>query len=275
MLRTRILTALVIAALLIPAIFFLDRLSWSLLTAIIAGIGGWEFARLARFCVAGQWRYGAFVLALCVGLAVGLPGLPSGVFDALTLPVLGLSVLFWVLAVPGWLRTRRQLENHLLLALVGVVLLLPTWFALVVIQQFGPWWLIGAIVLVAFADISAYFFGRAFGKRKLAPSISPGKTWEGAWGAMATVTVGTLAVAIFAGRASDFRLLAALAIGMPVLTLVSIAGDLLESMLKRQAGLKDSSALLPGHGGVLDRIDSHTAALPMIALLLLLTNGFQ
>ena len=271
MLRTRILTALVMASLLIPAIFFLDRLAWSLVTAAIAGIGGWEFARLARFCPAGQWRYGGFILAVCIVAAVGFP---VAAFDSLTLPVLGLSALFWAFAVPGWLRSRQQIESHLLLALIGAVLLLPTWLALVVIQQFGPWWLIGAIVLVAFADISAYFFGRAFGKRKLAPNISPGKTWEGAWGAMATVTVGAMAAAVLIGR-TDVLLLVALAIGMPVLTLVSIAGDLLESMLKRQAGLKDSSALLPGHGGILDRIDSHTAALPMIALLLVLTNGLK
>lgn len=272
MLRTRILTALVIAALLIPAIFLLDAHWWAVVTAGIAGVAGWEFARLARFCVGGQYRYGVFVFALTLGLAVGLP---SEVFQSFAIPVLAASCLFWVAAVPFWLKSRRQLESHLVLALVGLVLLVPTWFSLVVIRQFGAGWLIGAILLVAVADIAAYFFGRAFGRRKLAPNISPGKTWEGAWGAMATVTAGAFATAIFSGQLGNWPLLAILLVGMPILTLVSIAGDLLESMLKRQAGLKDSSQLLPGHGGVLDRIDSHTAALPMIALLLILLNGIH
>lgn len=272
MLRTRVLTALIIAALLIPAIFFLDEAWWGILTALIAGVAGWEFARLARFCSSGQKRYGAFVLALTLGMATGLQ---AETFRLLAVPVLAISGLFWVAAVPFWLKSRRQLENHLVLALVGLVLLVPTWFALVIIRQFGPGWLIGAILLVAVADIAAYFFGRAFGKRKLAPSISPGKTWEGAWGAMATVTAACLGLAVFAGQLNNPALLLALLFGMPILTLVSIAGDLLESMLKRQAGLKDSSNLLPGHGGVLDRIDSHTAALPMIALLLIFQNGIH
>lgn len=268
MLRTRVLTALVIAALLIPAIYLLDRQWWALLTAIIAGVGGWEFARLARFCNAGQLRYGAFMLALT--LAISSLASPD-VFSALAVPALAISALFWLFVAPLWLRSRHELKNHLLLALLGVVLLLPTWFALIVIREFGPGWLIGSILLVAFADIAAYFFGRAFGKRKLAPNISPGKTWEGAWGAMATVTGATLITALHFNQPAP--VLVALAFGMPVLTLVSIAGDLLESMLKRQAGLKDSSNLLPGHGGVLDRIDSHTAALPFIALLLLAQRG--
>lgn len=270
MLRTRVITALLIAAILIPAIFLLDRLAWSIVTALIAGIGGWEFARLARFCPGGQRSYGALMTFLPLALVLGLP---AAALEALVVPALTASALFWIVAVPGWLRSRRQVDNHLVLALVGVVLLLPTWLALIVIRDFGAWWLIGAILLVAFADIAAYFFGRAFGRRKLAPNISPGKTWEGAWGAMVSVTALGLLAVVFAGKAANPLILAGVLFGMPVLTLVSIAGDLLESMLKRQAGLKDSSNLLPGHGGVLDRIDSHTAALPLIALLMLSIGG--
>jgi len=267
MLRTRVLTALVIAGVLIPAIFLLDRLTWSLLTALIAGVGGWEFARLARFCPVGQWRYAAFVLALTLGVAIGFP---PEVFTELSVPVLGVSVIFWIAVAPVWLRTRHELKSHVLLAFAGLVLLLPIWFSLIVIRDAGPGWLLGSIVLVAFADIAAYFFGRAFGKRKLAPSISPGKSWEGVWGAMATLSLGGVAYVVAIGKGDEFLLLFAVAVGMPILTLISVAGDLLESMLKRQAGLKDSSNLLPGHGGVLDRIDSHIAALPLVALLLTL-----
>ena len=269
MLRTRILTALVLVGLLIPAVFLLDDLGWGLLTAMIAGIGGWEFGRLARFCPSGQWRFGALIFAVTLGLAIGFP---VNVLHTLAIPMLSISVLFWIAVVPFWLRSRRQIENHLTLALVGLILLVPTWCALVVIRHYGAIWLVGAILIVALADISAYFFGRAFGKRKLAPNISPGKTWEGAWGAMATVTITCIALVGYAGQLNASVLLG-LIVGMPILTLISIAGDLLESMLKRQAGLKDSSNLLPGHGGVMDRIDSHTAALPLIALVLLLQNG--
>ena len=272
MLRTRILTALVIAAVLIPAIFFLPPLGWAILTAAIAGIGGWEFARLGRFCRAGQWRYGGLVFALTFGMAIGLPG---DFFKVVSVPALVISAAFWLTVVPFWLKSRREVKSHLVLALVGIVLLVPTWFSLVIIRETGPSWLLGSILLVAVADIAAYFFGRAFGKRKLAPSISPGKTWEGAWGAMATVTAGVMGVAVLTGHGNDPVVLLCLLVGMPLLTLLSIAGDLLESMLKRQAGLKDSSNLLPGHGGVLDRIDSHMAALPMIALLLSVQNGIH
>jgi phosphatidate cytidylyltransferase len=264
MLRTRVITALVIAALLIPAIFLLEQAPWALLTALITGLAAWEFARLAGFCVAGQVRYGVVVAALAAAAAYFLSS-PARL--AVGTLLLGLSAAFWMLAVPFWLRTRRQVRAHWLMALVGFVVLLPTWYALVALRERGPGWLLGAIVLVAVADIAAYFFGRAFGRRKLAPNISPGKTWEGAWGAMATVTVLALALQAYSGGLEPMRI-GVLLLAMPLLTLVSIAGDLFESMLKRQAGLKDSSQLLPGHGGLLDRIDSHTAALPLMALLL-------
>jgi phosphatidate cytidylyltransferase len=266
MLRTRVFTAVAIVAFLVPAIFFLDRTSWAILTAIITGLGAWEFARLAGFCRDGQIRYGVFVGALAV---VAVAFVPPEVFSSLAILLLSISAAFWILIVPLWLRTRRQVKQHWLMALVGLAILLPTWLALIALRERGPLWLLGAILMVALADIAAYFFGRAFGKRKLAPNISPGKTWEGAWGAMATVTGLGAGMLVFSGSADAVRLVVVL-MAMPALTLLSIAGDLFESMLKRQAGLKDSSNLLPGHGGVLDRIDSHTAALPLVALLLIL-----
>ncbi|MFN4325986.1 MAG: phosphatidate cytidylyltransferase [Azonexus sp.] len=263
MLRTRILTALVIAALLIPAIFWLDASLWALLTAVITGIAGWEFARLG--CLPKPWQvvYGV----LLGGLAVGLGCLPEDRLLNAGHGLLVLSALFWLGIVPFWLRARWQVKAPATMALVGLLVLLPTWYALIAIRGQGPAWLFGALLLVALADIAAYFFGRAFGRRKLAPSISPGKTWEGAYGAMFTVTLLALLTQWVIGGPDPLRLVALLLV-MPLLTLVSIAGDLFESLLKRQAGLKDSSQLLPGHGGVLDRIDSHTAALPLIALLL-------
>jgi phosphatidate cytidylyltransferase len=266
MLRTRILTALLIVALLIPAIFLLDRSSWAILTAMITGVGAWEFARLSGFCSSGQVRYGIFVAALAIA---GAAFLPAPLFAAVENLMLAISAVFWVLVVPFWLRARWQVQRHWLMALVGLAVLLPTWHALIALRERGPGWLLGAILVIALADIAAYFFGRAFGKRKLAPNISPGKTWEGAWGAMATLTALGAALLLATGSLDAGRFVVVL-LAMPALTLVSIAGDLFESMLKRQAGLKDSSNLLPGHGGVLDRIDSHTAALPLVALMLTL-----
>lgn len=250
--------------------FLMGRLYWSILTAVIAGIAAWEFARLVHFCASGQIRYGAFIFVLTGGMGAFVS---AEVFNQLAVPVLVTSGLFWIFISPVWLKSRRQLKSHLALALVGIVLLVPTWFALVLIQQQGPWWLLGAVLMVSMADISAYFFGRAFGKRKLAPNISPGKTWEGAWGAMVTVTLICIVATILTGYSHSAVFLLVLLFTVPLLTLLSIAGDLLESMLKRQAGVKDSSSLLPGHGGILDRIDSHTAALPMIALALWLQRG--
>lgn len=263
MLRTRILTALVIAALLIPAIFWLDASLWAVLTAVITGIAGWEFARLAGLARPLQFAYGFLVGALAVALGC----LPAEQLRDAGLILLILSVLFWLGVVPFWLRARWAVKAPTTMALVGLLVLLPTWYALFAIRGQGPAWLFGALLLVALADIAAYFFGRAFGRRKLAPNISPGKTWEGAYGAMFTVTLLALLTQWVVGGPDLVRLVALLLV-MPLLTLVSIAGDLFESLLKRQAGLKDSSQLLPGHGGVLDRIDSHTAALPLIALLL-------
>ncbi len=266
MLRTRVITALVIAVLLIPAIFFLDAQNWALLTAVITGVAAWEFARLSSFNQMAQIGFGTVVAVLAVGAATLLDA-PQLRFVGMV--ALLLSVAFWLGVVPFWLRARWEIKTPWKMVLVGLVVLLPTWYALIAVRGQGAAWLFGALLLVALADIAAYFFGRAFGKRKLAPNISPGKTWEGAYGAMFSVTVLSLVTLWWIDGFQWARSVVLLLI-MPLLTLVSIAGDLFESMLKRQVGLKDSSQLLPGHGGVLDRIDSHTAALPLIALLLVL-----
>jgi phosphatidate cytidylyltransferase len=153
----------------------------------------------------------------------------------------------------------------------ALVLLLPVWLALVQLRQAGPLTLLAIMSVVWLADIGAYFAGRSFGKHKLAPAISPGKTWEGAIG-------GAVAVLAY-GLLLSSKLPPTLAGNLPLLlmvlvllTAISILGDLFESLLKRQAGLKDSSNVLPGHGGVLDRIDSLTSTLPLVALVWLVTR---
>jgi len=145
--------------------------------------------------------------------------------------------------------------------------LLPSACALVQLRALGPWLLVAAMAIVWVADTAAYFSGRAFGRRKLAPLISPGKTWEGAWGAIAAVLVAGLAVLAALPESSIAPGLAPwFVLGLIPVTAVGIAGDLFESLLKRQAGVKDSSHLLPGHGGLLDRIDSLVATLPFAGL---------
>lgn len=271
MLRTRIITALVLAAALFAAVLSLSTPYWAWIAAAIAGLGGWEFGRLTGWGRASP-AFGFWIAALAAAVitlhpeAAGHAGFGA---SPLVLPLLGLAAAFWVGLVPLWLRQRWRAGPAVGL-MVGTIVLLPTWLAIVQLHRLHPWLLIAAMAFVSFADIAAYFSGRRFGRRKLAPEISPGKTWEGVFGAFAATTVFGLGVAFAIGWIDSLLRLVALLALMPALTLISVAGDLFESMLKRGAGMKDSSQLLPGHGGILDRIDSLTAALPIAALALLL-----
>ena len=169
---------------------------------------------------------------------------------------LALATVFWVVAVPLWLARGVATRHRLALIAAGVIVLVPAGYALQVLA---------ALILVWVADTAAYFAGRKWGRRKLAPSISPGKTWEGAWGGLAAAVAYAIICGTFLLGTMGW---AALAVAAALLTAISIVGDLFESAAKRQAGVKDSGALLPGHGGILDRIDSATAVLPVAALLL-------
>jgi phosphatidate cytidylyltransferase len=155
---------------------------------------------------------------------------------------------------------------------MGLLLLVPAWSGLVDLHRVSPWWLMYLFALVWGADTGAYFAGRAFGKHKLAPAVSPGKTIEGMVGGIVLTMTVMVAVGVFR-ELSPLRF-AAFA-GLSLLTvLASVLGDLLESMVKRQAGVKDSGTIFPGHGGALDRIDSLTSAAPVFALGWLLSGGF-
>ena len=260
MLRTRVITALALLLVLLPAVFYLPQTLW--LALVLAGVlvAAWEWARLVRLGGAALW-----VFVAITGVAAGLLLL---VFPALMRAAYGIAFLFWVVAVPCIFFTPGRPRGWLA-ATAGWCVLLPFAAALADLRALGAWWLISIMALVWVADIAAYFAGRAFGRHKLAPAISPGKTWEGVAGAVAAV--GLYAMGnhyldnpLLAG-ASWWSVLLIVAV---VLTAVGILGDLFESAMKRAAGLKDSSHLLPGHGGVLDRIDSLTSTLPVAALLL-------
>lgn len=259
MLKARVVTALFLVAGFLAILFGLPGPAAGVAFALIAALAGWEWAGLMKAAAERRIVYGLLVLGLCLLFWTS----PEQGFPLLW----GLSAVFWLLFVPPWMRWRWPTAC----ATVGLVVLLPTWAALVALHARSPELLLAAMALVWVADIAAYFTGRAFGRRKLAPAISPGKTWEGAAGAVVGVLVYGFAVAPFLPALPDIAPLAFAGI-LLLLTALSILGDLFESLAKRQAGIKDSSHLLPGHGGILDRIDSQTSTLPFVALLLHLTT---
>lgn len=278
MLKTRVITALVLLGLLLPGLFYMSQAHWALLMAAVVGIGAWEWGALLRWSEV-QRRFLGLMLALtCAGISLLAPDAigvnAAGDFaSSWVITVYAVSAAFWCLLTPLWLRARWALGSGSVGLLTGVIVLFPTWLALVQLRIPGPGILLALFAVVWMADIAAYFSGKKFGKHKLAPNISPGKTWEGAIGAVIGVIIyglGVRLVSAYAPLGLSLWVLALIAI-----TAVSIIGDLYESMLKRQAGIKDSSNILPGHGGVLDRIDSLTSTMPIIALLWLATKGAE
>jgi phosphatidate cytidylyltransferase len=178
------------------------------------------------------------------------------------------SVLFWVVFVPAWMILGWHPRNRWIMALVGWIVLIPTGLAMLDLRSVSPWLLLGVMFVVWLADTAAYFTGRKFGKHKLAPSISPGKTWEGVVGALVFVTIYVSAIGWGTGLIKTYLVFAAAIIISWFWVALSVTGDLFESAIKRQAGVKDSGTLLPGHGGLLDRIDALTSTLPFVALVL-------
>lgn len=278
MLKQRVITALVLLAILLPALFYPSAVPFTVVVLVLMAAGAWEWARLNGMHGAGAVALGAVCVAMC-GLTWASGGLlqPHPWLWAIggAAWVLGSA---WLLhaGVAGWPRVPRALR------LVGGLLALwMAWVAVVQARMAGINFLMSILVLVWVADIFAYFAGRTFGlrftRRKLAPAISPGKSWEGAWGGMAGVLV--LAFAWVAADArfqaevpSLYTRLAAsgwwlLLIGALFMAAMSVVGDLVESLIKRSAGVKDSSALLPGHGGVLDRVDALLPTLPLAMML--------
>lgn len=263
MLRARVITALLLAAGLLAVLFLLPARHAELVFGLIAALAAWEWAGLMRIDGAGRIMFAAVAAMFCWQVKVG--GEPA------SLLFMGAATLFWLLVAGLWLRRRWPLAGNDFLGYgLGLLLLVATWTAMTELHGRSPWLLLGVMSLAWVADTAAYFTGRAYGSHKLAPNVSPGKTWEGVAGGAAAVLVWGLGLAAATGYpgASSPLQWVALALVLVLLTALSVVGDLFESLLKRQAGIKDSSALLPGHGGILDRIDSLTALLPVATLVL-------
>ncbi|MCQ4312079.1 phosphatidate cytidylyltransferase [Pseudomonas stutzeri] len=267
MLKQRIITAAILLPIALIGFFLLEGLAFALFIGVVVVLGAWEWARLAG--CAGQFARVGYAVIVGLLLAVLYR------FPALAPWLLSISVVWWLAAtslVLSYPRSQRHWGGRFGSLVIGLLILLPAWQALVLLKQWqqGNWLIVAVMVLVWAADIGAYVSGKTFGRRKLAPQVSPGKSWEGLIGGLITSLLITFSVGLYQGWSTRELVLAVL--GAALVVVISVVGDLTESMFKRSSGIKDSSQLLPGHGGVMDRIDSLTAAVPVFTVLLWLAG---
>ncbi|MBB4842092.1 phosphatidate cytidylyltransferase [Paucibacter oligotrophus] len=280
MLKQRIITALVLLAVLLPAVFVANPWPFALLTLLLIAAAGWEWAKLNAAAASPSWLPGVFGVAVASACGITLLG------HGLQAPpdwCWWLAGVVWVAggsyALRGGPKAWPHAPTGLRLAL-GALVLFAAWLAMAQAKAMGTNFLLSIFCLVWMADVAAYFGGRTFGRRKLAPSISPGKSWEGVWSGMLGVLL--LALLWVHGLEAHFSFdspslfmllkrqgLIVSLLGLLLLSAMSVVGDLFESLIKRAVGAKDSSQLLPGHGGVLDRVD---ALLPVFPLALALSS---
>ncbi|QGY28101.1 phosphatidate cytidylyltransferase [Pantoea cypripedii] len=280
MLKSRLITAFILIPLVIAALFWLPLSGFAITTIVICMLAAWEWGQLAGMATRQQRIWLAVLCGLL--LAVMLFTLQPYQRDLHQLQMessLWASLIWWVVALvlvlfyPASAAVWRH--SRPLRLLFGVLTVIPFFWGMMALRQYhydtdhfaGAWWLLFVMFLVWGADSGAYMFGRLFGKHKLAPKVSPGKTWEGFLGGLVCSAVIAWLFALFAPLTIATSTLIICAV---IAALASVLGDLTESMFKREAGIKDSGNLIPGHGGILDRIDSLTAAVPVFACLLLL-----
>lgn len=272
MLRTRVLTAILLIPIALLVILLPTTAIFPIVLAPVFVLGAWEWTRLCG--LQRSWSRAAAILAmLIIMLALWYARDQRAIWDL----TIALGVAWWIVSL-RWLRgysfgAAPGAENRTLKLIAGGFIFVPAWIALITIhgmQPYGPWWTLFAVVIVWFADTGAYFSGRFFGRRKLAPRISPGKTWAGAYGA---VVFGGLFAGLggWALGTHGWALAGLVVLGV-VTVMASIIGDLFESLMKRHADTKDSGSLFPGHGGLLDRMDSVFAAMPIFAAGMLLLH---
>jgi phosphatidate cytidylyltransferase len=265
------------AGLFLAAVAFLSLPWLALLFGILICLGAWEWARLSGWeSPLGRGLY-VLVLAVAMGLLYQYCQLGGSAPREQVQPVLGVACLWWSLAllwVKGYPASAVFWRTRPMRNLMGVLVLAPAWMAAVYLVSFphGGGLVVVMVLVVAAADIGAYFSGRHWGRHKLAEAVSPKKTWEGFWGGMtACALLALLLWSQLSNQQAHVSLAAVLVVTLAT-ALASVVGDLTVSMVKREAGVKDSGSLLPGHGGVLDRLDSLCGAAPVYALGLLLAG---
>ena len=270
MLKLRIVTAVLMVTVFLAMLFSMSPMVFSIAILFAVALGAWEWADVIGIAGAVPRLAYIFVLLCTIfGVAVWL-GFPAGVASERAQSILLLAVTLWAvifLWIQGYPSSAILWSPRPVQAAMGILLLTFTWVAIVSVlyKDQGQWLLLVGILIVVLADVGGFIVGKIAGCHKMAPIVSPGKTWEGFAGGLVFQLV--LIVCLMQFWSEHLSVLKLSALIFPV-ALYSVIGDLFESMVKRRSGVKDSGAILPGHGGVLDRIDGIMAALPMYALLL-------
>lgn len=259
MLKQRVQTAVILLIVMLVMLYWVNAAIWAAFAGLMALLTLWEYGRICGMELRHLLSYlggTAFFMLLAYLGDWQLPNL-----------MWLITLLFWLVLMPLWLMKKWRVGRGGRAMIVGWLMVMPFWFALLTLRADNANTLLAVMLLVWIADCGAYFVGKAFGKHKLAPSISPGKSWEGAIGGLVAVFIYLMVAQSGLGLSmSGFM---TMVFGV-ILTAVSIGGDLLESLLKRMAGVKDSSQLLPGHGGVFDRVDSLIAVVGVYAAVVVL-----
>lgn len=275
MLKQRIITAVILAAAFFGALFGLSSMHFAVLMMVALVTASWEWAQLSGLAKGATIAFCAVVLAAEFALlhyigfdqTTGFRAMPPVVI------ICGLASVFWIVIAPLWLKNEWSTRGAAAMSAIGVVLLVAVWVAMAQLHARSPWLLLAVMLIVWLADTAAYFSGRKFGRRKLAPTISPNKSWEGVYGGLISVVIYAMLVVTLSSLSSLSSLSTqpmAVRVAIVVVALllggISVVGDLFESLMKRQAKVKDSGHTLPGHGGVLDRIDAQLPVLPIATL---------
>jgi phosphatidate cytidylyltransferase len=280
LLKSRLITAFILIPIVIVALFFLPMVGFALVTLAVCMLAAWEWGPLAGLTTRSQRVWLSILCGLLLALMMlSIPAYhPYSSAPMINYALKG-ALVWWSAALVLVLLYPRSAafwrRSCPLRLMFGILTIIPFFCGMLVLRQHhyssnpftGAWWLLYVMLLVWGADSGAYLFGRAFGRHKLAPKVSPGKTWEGLVGGLVSSAV----ISWLFGRYAPLDALPVdLLVCSVVAVLASVLGDLTESMFKREAGIKDSGHLIPGHGGILDRIDSLTAAVPVFACLMLL-----
>jgi len=278
MLKLRIITALVLGPFILWSVLAFSHRAIAIELAIILLLGAWEWARMAGITNS----YARIFYALILGLLMTVGSSLLHVFPENLTIVLYVATGWWIFCLLWLVRAEQKgievksvFPGYVVVINlgIGIVVLLGAFVAITGLhqaQEYGPYYIISLLVLIWVADSAAYFTGKAIGKHKLSPNVSPGKTWEGVLGAMVATVIASYVLAILL-KLDSTKIFPFIALGI-VSIVFSVIGDLFESMFKRKAGIKDSSHILPGHGGILDRIDSLVAAAPLFYLGLILAG---